>query len=342
MLDDIRSIEERARGELRSATTTADLDVWQARYLSRKGEVTLLLRGIGQLRDPNEKKQVGQAVNALSRALESELAERRRGIESAEEERRLAAEAVDITLPGTHVTRGRAHPVQRTLLEICDIFQSMGFQVFESRHVETDDFNFGLVNFPKHHPARDMQDTFFVSEDVLLRTHTTPGQIHAMRACAPEPLRAILPGTCYRNEAITPRSEIQFHQVEGLAVGREVGLADLQGVLLEFVRQLFGGDRRIVLRGSYFPFTEPSVELDVDCILCGGSGCRLCKYTGWLEILGAGVVHPTVLANGGYDPEEFSGFAFGLGVERIVLLRHGIDDIRHFCANELRFLEQFR
>ena len=342
MLTEIAELRKRAEAELEGAGSSAELEVWQSRYLSRKGEVKQLLRGIGKISDPQEKKSVGREVNDLSEALERKLDERRRALLDAERSERLARERVDITLPGTRAPQGRMHPVNRALREVCEIFQSMGFQVFESPHVETDAYNFQLLNFPPDHPARDMQDSFFVSSDVVLRTHTSPGQIHAMRACAPEPMRAILPGTCYRNEAITPRSEIQFHQVEALAVGRDVGLADLKGVIYEFVRQLFGGERDIIFRGSYFPFTEPSVEVDVRCILCGGSGCRLCKQSGWLEIMGAGVVHPEVLRNGGYDPEAFSGFALGLGIERIVLLEHGIDDIRHFCAGDLRFLEQFR
>lgn len=341
MTDDIARLKAEAEAELREADTATALDDWQRRYLSKKGQVKALLRGIGKLSDPEQKKAVGRDVNLLSRALEEQLATRRADLAAEERARRLAEERVDITLPGNRPPAGRQHPVNRVLREICGIFQGMGFQVFESPHVETDEYNFQLLNFPLHHPAREMQDTFFVSEDVVLRTHTSPGQIHAMRQCAPQPLRALLPGTCYRNEAITPRSEIQFHQIEGLAVGEGVSLADLKGVLHEFVREFFGADRRIRLRGSYFPFTEPSVEVDVECILCEGRGCRLCKQTGWLEILGAGLVHPFVLESGGYDPSAVTGFAFGMGIERIVMLRHAIDDIRHFCAGDLRFLEQF-
>jgi len=225
---------------------------------------------------------------------------------------------------------------------VCQILTEMGFQIFQSREVETDDFNFTLLNTPPHHPARDMQDTFYVSEDVVLRTHTSPGQIHAMRAFAPEPLRIILPGTTYRNEKITARSEIQFTQVEGLAVGRGITMADLKGTVEGFARRLYGPDRAVRFRASYFPFTEPSAEVDVSCMLCDGRGCPVCKQAGWLEIMGCGMVHPTVLANGGYDPDAFTGFAFGGGVERVAMLRYGIDDIRHFWANDLRVLEQLR
>lgn len=341
MLEQIAAIRERAVSELDAARSAEELAGWQARYLSRKGEVKLLLREVGKLGDAEAKKSVGREVNLLSSLLEDRLAERRASLEAEALEQRLAAERVDISLAPTRTALGGRHPVSSTLDEICDIFARMGFQIWESPHVETDEFNFELLNMPPHHPARDMQDTFFVSDDIVLRTHTSPGQIHAMRALAPEALRVLLPGTVFRNEQITARSEIQFTQVEGLAIGESIGLADLRGVLQEFVRQFFGPDREMLLRGSYFPFTEPSVEVDISCS-CAGAGCRLCKHTGWLEILGAGVVHPSVLAGGGYDPERASGFAFGIGVERMVMLRHGIDDIRHFYSGDLRFLEQFR
>ena len=217
----------------------------------------------------------------------------------------------------------------------------MGFQVYESPDVETDEMNFELLNMPAYHPARDMWDTFWISDDVLLRTHTSPGQIRAMREQHPEPIRVILPGKCYRYEQITARAEHQFYQVEGLAVGHDIRMTDLIGTLTEFARRFYGADRRIRIRGSYFPFTEPSIEADMDCIMCQGEGCRVCKYSGWLEICGAGMVHPVVLKNGGYDPEEWSGFAFGLGVERPAMLKYDIDDIRLFYENDLRFLRQF-
>jgi phenylalanyl-tRNA synthetase alpha chain len=217
----------------------------------------------------------------------------------------------------------------------------MGFQIFNSPEVETDEYNFQLLNMPPGHPARDMWDTFYTtSPDLLLRTHTSPGQIHAMRAYAPEPIRVILPGKVYRYEQVTARSESMFYQVEGIAVGRNITFSDLKGVLTNFANQMYGEGRQMRFRKSYFPFTEPSVEVDIDCVLCGGKGCPICKYTGWLEILGAGMVHPIVLLHGGYDPTEFSGFAFGMGPERIALLKYGIDDIRYFYANDVRFLER--
>ena len=228
------------------------------------------------------------------------------------------------------------------LREVERVFQEMGFSTFESPHAELDEFNFELLNMPPDHPARDMQDTFYLSERTVLRTHTSAGQVRAMRAYAPRPVRVILPGLCYRHENITTRSEIQFHQVEGLMVGPSVRLSDLKGVLLRFARQVFGRDQRIRLRGSYFPFTEPSVEVDIRCTLCGGRGCRGWNNRGWLELLGAGLVHPVVLQNGGYDPSAVRGIAFGMGIERMVMLLHGSGGIRHFFQNDLRFLRQFR
>jgi phenylalanyl-tRNA synthetase alpha chain len=257
-------------------------------------------------------------------------------------ERSLIEDRLDVTLPGRPLVRGRLHPTTQTLRQITAIWADMGFQVYRSREVETDEFNFQLLNFPLYHPARDMQDTFFTAEnDVLLRTHTSPGQIRVMRERAPEPIRVILPGMCYRYEQITARSEIQFNQVEGLAVGHHITFADLKGTLNAFARRVFGQEVRTRFRASYFPFTEPSAELDIECFVCNGDGCSVCQQTGWLEILGCGMVHPIVLQNGGYDPAQFSGFAFGMGPERITMLKNGIDDIRYFWANDLRFLEQY-
>jgi phenylalanyl-tRNA synthetase alpha chain len=234
------------------------------------------------------------------------------------------------------------HVSTQTLRSIYAIFADLGFQIYRSSEVEDDETNFGLLNMPEHHPARDMWDTFYTTKPgVLLRTHTSPGQIHVMRELSPKPIRVILPGMCYRYEAITTRSEIMFHQVEGLAVGERVTMADLKGTLIAFARRMFGEERKVRIRSSYFPFTEPSIEVDMDCLVCAGAGCSLCKRSGWLEILGAGMVHPVVLRNGGYDPQRYSGFAFGMGVERTVMMTYAIDDIRQFWSNELRFLRQF-
>jgi len=248
-----------------------------------------------------------------------------------------------VTLPGRPAPTGRLHLATQTLRDIYAIFADLGFQVFRSREVETDEYNFELLNMPPHHPARDMVDTFYTTTpNVILRTHTSPGQIHVMREHAPEPIRVILPGMCYRYEQITSRSDIQFYQVEGLAVGRHITLSDLKGTLSSFARRMFGQNVRTRFRADHFPFTEPSAEMDVECFVCGGKGCPVCKHTGWLEILGCGMVHPKVLINGGYDPREFSGFAFGVGPQRIIMLKHRIEDIRYFLQNDMRFLEQFQ
>ncbi len=338
---DLADLEKRALGELTGCADESALRAWKTRYFGEQGEVPRALRKVGEL-PPADRKAYGQEANrvktALAEALDGALArERQRAVE-----RSLAAEAVDVTLPGRPVRRGRLHVATQTLRAIYAVFADLGFQVYRSREVEDDLTNFELLNMPPHHPARDLWDTFHTTTPgVLLRTHTSPGQIHVMREMCPRPVRVILPGMCYRYEAITPRSEIMFHQVEGLAVGTHVTMADLKGTIEAFARRMFGEDRRVRIRSSYFPFTEPSIEVDMDCIVCHGRGCGLCKRSGWLEIMGAGMVHPTVLRNGGYDPARYSGFAFGMGPERIAMLRHAIDDIRQFWANDLRFLEQF-
>jgi phenylalanyl-tRNA synthetase alpha chain len=338
MLDKIEALKQEALGALQAASSLDDLDHWRVEFLGRKGgAVTQLLRGVGGL-SPEERPAAGKAGNELKYAL-AEAYEARRG-----ELSRLAvggAEALDVTLPGRPSELGRLHIITQTLREIYAIFGRMGFQVEEWPEVETDMLNFELLNMPPHHPARDMWDTFYVDEKVVLRTHTSPGQVRSMRKHCPDPIRVVLPGKCYRYEAVTARSEFMFYQVEGLAVGRRITLADLKGTMIHFARQMFGADRKVRFRCSHFPFTEPSVEVDMDCIICGGSGCRVCKYTGWVEIAGAGMVHPQVLDNGGYDPDVYSGYAFGMGPERIAMIKYGIDDIRYFYSNDLRFSEQF-
>ncbi len=341
ILERLNALEASARLSLGDATDDAGLEQLRVRYLGRKGELASILRGLADL-DPAERPAIGKRANEVKQWLEEALAARREALEAAARAAALGGERADVTLPGRPVPMGRLHPSTQILRRICQIWADMGFQIYRSRDVETEAMNFELLNIPAHHPARDMWDTFYTTVDgMLLRTHTSPGQIHAMREYCPEPIRVILPGMCYRYEQITARSEIQFHQVEGLAVGRHVTMTDLKGTLVSFAHRMFGADRRVRFRASHFPFTEPSAEMDVECILCGGTGCFLCKQTGWLEILGCGMVHPVVLQNGGYDPAVFSGFAFGMGPERITMLRHGIEDIRYFWANDLRFLEQF-
>ncbi len=341
MLNQLETIVQTAHAELPQLTTSEALIAWNSQYLGRKGEIPVLLRRVSEL-PKEERPAFGQRANELKQTLEAAYEAHSQAIKSAELAQALKMGALDVTMPGRKMARGRLHPSTQTLRRIYQIWADMGFQIYRSRDVETDEVNFQMLNFPPHHPAREMQDTFYTTNhELLLRTHTSPGQIRAMREFHPEPIRVILPGMCYRNEQITARSEIQFHQVEGLAVGHNIRFSDLKGTLINFVRRLYGANRATRFRASYFPFTEPSAEMDVECFLCDGKGCRLCKHSGWLEILGCGMVHPNVLRNGGYDPEIFSGFAFGMGPERITMLRHGIEDIRYFWANDLRFLQQF-
>jgi len=337
----LASLEQRARAELEGCADEAAVRSWHTRYFGKQGEVTLAIREVGKV-PPPERPAYGQEANRVKEALTRAYEARLERLKEQELAHSLAADALDVTLPGRPLPRGRLHLATRTLREIAAIFADLGFQVYRSRQVEDDLTNFELLNMPPHHPARDMFDTFHTTTPgVLLRTHTSPGQIHVMRELCPRPVRVILPGMCYRYEAITMRSEIMFQQVEGLAIGRHVTMADLKGTIVAFARRLFGEERQVRIRSSYFPFTEPSIEVDMDCIVCGGKGCGLCKRSGWLEIMGAGMVHPVVLRNGGYDPDQFSGFAFGMGPERISMLKYAIDDIRQFWANDLRFLQQF-
>ena len=341
MTEELDRLEVEALAALEAAGDEEGLAAWRTAYLGRRGAVTEAVKAVGTL-PPEERPAYGRRANEVKQALEAAHEARAAGLEVERRARSLASDAVDVTLPGRPRHPGRLHPATRTLREIYAICAEMGFQVFTSRDVETDDYNFTLLNMPPHHPARDMWDTFYTTRPgIILRTHTSPGQVRAMRRYYPEPIRVILPGMCYRYEQITARSEIMFNQVEGLAVGKRITMADLKGTIVDFARRMFGAGRRVRFRASHFPFTEPSAEVDMDCILCKGEGCRVCKYTGWLEIMGAGMVHPVVLRNGGYDPDLYSGFAFGMGPERIAMLKHGIEDIRYFWGNDLRFLEQF-
>ena len=340
-MSDLADLEKRAIAELQAAGDESALRAWHTKYFGDAGEMKTALNGIGKV-PKDQRAGYGKEANRIKELLTvkfdaSLLAEKDRAIE-----RSLTQDAVDVTLPGRSAASGRLHVATQTLREIYAIFADMGFQVYRTREVESDENNFELLNMPPHHPARDMWDTFHTTTPgVLLRTHTSPGQIHVMRQYAPSPIRVILPGMCYRYEQITTRSEIMFHQVEGLAVGEGITMADLKGTIQAFARRLFGQERQIRIRSSYFPFTEPSIEVDVDWPMTDPDAVRLTKGTGWLEIMGAGMVHPTVLRNGGYDPEKFSGFAFGMGPQRIAMLRYGIDDIREFWKNDLRFLRQF-
>jgi phenylalanyl-tRNA synthetase alpha chain len=334
----VRAILKGALEELDRAASGPELEQIRIRYLGKKGLLTQLLRSMPAL-PPGERPVVGREANEAKTRIEGEIERRLGAALGAARQARLAADRVDLTLPGRRVEPGRLHPLSRVLNEIVNVFVGLGFAVAEGPEVELDQYNFEALNIPRDHPARDMQDTFYISEDVLLRTHTSPVQIRTMLAQKP-PVRIICPGRVYRRDADITHSPM-FHQVEGLAVDRESSMGDLRGTLELFARELFGPDSRIRFRPSFFPFTEPSAEVDVLCFFCKGSGCRVCKASGWLEILGCGMVHPQVFRNVGYDPEEFTGWAFGMGVERVAMLKYGIDDIRLFFDNDLRFLAQF-
>lgn len=351
MLEALEKIRQQAAEALGGVQDEAALEQWRTQFLGRNSELMQSLKQLGVL-SAEERPKVGQKVNEVKQALEAALEERRATMKQQRLSSSLQSERLDVTLPGRALPLGRLHPITQTLRRVAAIFAEMGFQVYRSRDVETDEYNFQLLNFPPNHPAREMQDSFYIEggspdNPVMLRTHTSAGQIHAMREYSgadpknPPPIRIILPGMCYRHEQISARSEVQFTQVEGLAVGEHITFGDLKGTLTDFAQRFFNADVRTRFRAQHFPFTEPSAEMDVECFVCGGAGCNVCKFTGWLEILGSGMVHPTVLRNGGYDPERYTGFAFGMGPERLTMLRYRIEDIRYFWRNDIRFLEQF-
>jgi phenylalanyl-tRNA synthetase alpha chain len=328
---DVEALEREAQGAITAASTRADLDDARVRYLGRKSDLKQALRGV---RD----RESGMALNAARERLEAAFAARESELERAE--LRLLDESLDVTLPGTRLRRGRLHPLTQIIREVEDIFLGLGYEIVDSPEVETVWHNFDALNQPLTHPSRSHRDTFYIDEGTLLRTHTSTGQIRVMESRKP-PIYIASLGRVYRRDTPSPRSTPNFHQVEALAVDRNITLADLKGTLLHFFHQMFGDDREVRMRTSFFPFTEPSVEFDVTCFLCDGAGCVFCKHTGWFEMGGAGVVDPAVFENVGYDPEEWSGFAWGLGIDRIAAQRHGIPDIRMFWENDLRVLRQF-
>jgi phenylalanyl-tRNA synthetase alpha chain len=349
----LETISQDALASLKDAQDEESLQRWRVAHLGRSSPLMQVFDRMGSLAK-EERPVVGRRANEVKQGLEAAYTQQSESLKELALGRLLQTERLDVTLPGRALSHGRLHIATQTLRQIYQIFAEMGFQVFRSREVETDEFNFQLLNFPPNHPAREMQDSFYIQtgsdrgdNPVLLRTHTSPGQIHAMRQYAamdpdnPPPVRIILPGMCFRYEQVTHRHEMQFNQVEGLAVGEHITMGDLKGTLSDFARRMFGQGVRSRFRASHFPFTEPSAEMDIECFVCGGDGCQVCKKSGWLEILGCGMVHPVVLSNGGYDPLRYSGFAFGMGPERIAMLRYRIEDIRSFWANDLRFLEQF-
>ena len=338
---ELETLRAEALASIERATDTPGLEALELDVLGKKGRLTGVLRGIGAL-PAEDRPKVGAVANAVREAIESELAARGRALRETELQARLAAESVDVTTPGRPIRRGSLHPSIEAMREIAEIFEQFGFVTYESPEIEDDRTNFQMLNIPPDHPARDLCDTLYVDvEGMLLRTHTSPGQIRVMQAERP-PIRALLPGRCFRYEAIDASHGSEFFQVEGLMVDEGTTMADLKGLLDQFAKAMFGADKRTRFRPGYYPFTEPSVAFDVECRVCGGSGCPACGRSGWMTILGAGMVHPVVLQYGGLDPERYQGFAFGMGPERIKMLKHGITDLRLFLENDLRFVEQFR
>lgn len=337
--EQIEHIRRTAKERIEQAASISALDAVRIEILGKKGKLTQLLRGMGSL-PAEERPGMGRLVNSVRDEVEQLLQARGEALRDAALEERLKAESVDVTLPGRLVPRGGRHPLTLVLDDIKRIFIGLGFEVIEGPEVETDYYNFEALNEPKHHPARDMQDTFYITEDLLLRTQTSPVQIRTMEKQDP-PVRMIAPGKVYRVDAADATHSPMFHQVEGLLVDEHVTFGDLKGILTLVIRELFDKDRGVRFRPSYFPFTEPSAEVDVSCFVCAGEGCRLCKYEGWIEILGCGMVHPKVFEAVGYDPEKVTGFAFGLGLERIAMLRYGIEDMRLLYESDVRFLRQF-
>ena len=343
---EIEEIKARALRELDAIEQLDGLDEWRVAFLGRRSELTQVLRGVRSL-PPDDRRRVGGAANQAKSLLEQSLAEREQAINEAGLSRALDTETIDVTLPGWPAPSGGLHPTTQTLREICGVFASMGFEVMEGPEVEWDRYNFEMLNIPKHHPARDMFNTLWVDftdengeQPMLLRTHTSPMQARIMESARP-PIRVVVPGKVFRYEATDATHEWHFHQVEGLAVDEGITFADMKGTLYEFARQVFGRERRVRFRCDYFPFVEPGVDMSIDCFSCGGKGCRICGGTGWIEIMGAGMVHPNVLEGVGYDHDVYTGFAFGIGIERVAMLKHGIEDIRLFYSNDVRFLRQF-
>lgn len=339
----IESLKEEALAKVAASENLDVLNQVRVAYLGKKGPLTEVLRGMKDL-SAEERPKVGALANVVRDEITTMLEEKKATLEMKKINEALANEAIDVTLPGSYVSVGQPHVLTQIIEEIEDLFIGMGYEVIEGPEVEEDRYNFEMMNLPKDHPARDMQDTFYITEEILLRTHTSPVQARTMEKhdFTKGPLKMISPGRVYRRDSDDATHSHQFHQIEGLVIDKNITMGDLKGTLEVFAKQLFGADREIRLRPSYFPFTEPSVEVDVSCFKCGGAGCNVCKHTGWIEILGAGVVHPNVLEMAGIDSSVYGGFAFGMGPDRVAMLKYGIDDIRHFYQNDVRFLNQFK
>lgn len=339
VLEQIKAIEEEVRAAFRGLSCLDDAKALRVSFLGKKGRITEILKQLGSL-DEDDRPVIGRAINELKSFVEAECSGRVAELEEAAETKKMEGEVVDITLPPRLVEPGRTHPIIKTYYELVDVFCGMGFSVYEGPEVETDFYNFEALNHPKDHPARDLQDTFYFDEERLLRTHTSPVQIRVMQKTKP-PVFMIGPGVVYRRDTPDLTHSPKFHQVEGLMVDKRITFGDLKGVLTEFIHKVFGEKTLVRFRPSFFPFTEPSAELDIECQMCGGAGCAVCKESGWLEILGCGMVDPNVLQAVNYDPDKVCGFAFGMGVERIAMLKYNISDIRLFYENDIRFLKQF-
>ncbi|MBO1004528.1 phenylalanine--tRNA ligase subunit alpha [Pseudogracilibacillus auburnensis] len=341
MQEQLQRLEKEAVEKVSQTENVKDLQEVQVAYLGRKGSITEVLRGMGKL-SKEERPVIGELANKVRAAIQEAIDEKKELLEQAELEKQLEKETIDVTLPGRPVNFGGTHILTSIIEEIEDLFIGLGYEVREGPEVETDYFNFEALNLPQGHPARDMQDSFYLTNELLMRTHTSPVQARTMRSLnGNEPVRMICPGKVYRRDSDDATHSHQFTQIEGLYVDKNVRMSDLKGTLDLFAKKMFGKDREIRLRPSFFPFTEPSVEMDISCKVCSGKGCSVCKQTGWIEILGAGMVHPKVLEMAGYDPNVYTGFAFGMGPDRIAMLKYGIDDIRRFYTNDIRFLKQF-
>ena len=339
MKDLLNKIKADAEARLETIDSEEELEKFRVEYLGKKGALTQVLRGMGSL-SAEERPIVGQLANEIRSSIEEKISAKKETLAKAALNAKLAAEKIDVTAPGTPVKVGKRHPLDQVEETLCDIFRSMGFEIAEGPEVEYDTYNFQKLNIPENHPARDTQDTFYITENVLLRSQTSPVQVRVMEKQRP-PIRIISPGRVYRSDAVDATHSPVFHQLEGLVVDKGITMSDLKGMLETFAKQMFGDSTKLRFRPHHFPFTEPSAEVDVSCFVCSGKGCRVCKNEGWIEILGAGMVHPNVLRGCDIDPEVYSGFAFGMGIERIVMIKYAIDDMRHLYENDLRFLEQF-
>ena len=339
MKEQLLKLKEAALEEIKAVSAIDELDSIKVKYSGKKGELTKLLKGMGKL-SAEERPVMGKVANEVRELIETKINEKRANLKKIEQEAKLQSEVIDVTMPGKVFNVGKKHPITQIIDEVSEIFMGLGFSVVEGPEVETVENNFDALNAPKDHPSRDMSDTFYFNENLLLRTQTSPVQVRTMRS-QELPIKIVSPGRCFRNDSLDATHSPMFHQIEGLVVGKDVTMAQFKGTVEMFVKKLFGEETKNKLRPHNFPFTEPSAEIDVTCFKCGGEGCSMCKGEGWIEILGSGMVHPNVLRNCGIDPEVYSGFAFGMGVERLAMLKYEIDDIRLLVENDIRFLEQF-